>query len=220
MYHFDFSPVFRNFDLLWKGLLLGIGIALLSLAIGTLIGLVCAFARTYGSRPVRTLAGAYVEFVRNIPLLLIIFFVYFGLPLVGIRMLDNLWSFVFSLSIYAGAYMTEIFRAGILAISKNYLEAGKAIGLTRWQVVRRVTLPLMFRIVLPSLGNTLISLFKDTSLAAAISVNELTYGAKIINTNTFRTVEVYAVVGLMYLVTCYGIAGILRLVERRYVMAR
>jgi polar amino acid transport system permease protein len=116
--------------------------------------------------------------------------------------------------------MTEIFRAGIEAISKNYLEAGKAIGMTRWQVIRRVTLPLMFRIVLPSLGNTLISLFKDTSLAAAISVNELTYGAKIINTNTFRTIEVYTVVGLMYLVTCYAIAGILRLFERRFVMAR
>jgi len=220
MYHFDFRPISQNFDLLWKGLLLGIGIALLSLAIGTVIGLMCAFARTYGARPLRALATAYVEFVRNIPLLLIIYFVYFGLPLIGISVLDNLWSFVFALAIYAGAYMTEIFRAGIGAISKNYLEAGKAIGLTRWQVIRRVTLPLMFRIVLPSLGNTLISLFKDTSLAAAISVNELTYGAKIINTNSFRTIEVYTVVGLMYLVTCYAIAGILRLFERRFVMAR
>lgn len=220
MYHFDFRPIAQNFDLLWKGLLLGIGIALLSLAIGTVIGLLCAFARTYEARPLRVLATAYVEFVRNIPLLLIIYFVYFGLPLIGISILDNLWSFVFALAIYAGAYMTEIFRAGIEAISKNYLEAGKAIGLTRWQVIRRVTLPLMFRIVLPSLGNTLISLFKDTSLAAAISVNELTYGAKIINTNSFRTIEVYMVVGLMYLVTCYAIAGILRLFERRFVMAR
>ena len=127
MYHFDFRPIAQNFDLLWKGLLLGIGIALLSLAIGTVIGLLCAFARTYEARPLRVLATAYVEFVRNIPLLLIIYFVYFGLPLIGISILDNLWSFVFALAIYAGAYMTEIFRAGIEAISKNYLEAGKAI---------------------------------------------------------------------------------------------
>jgi polar amino acid transport system permease protein len=216
MYHFDWGPVFRNFDVLVKGLLLGMGIALLSLGIGSVLGLIAAFARVYGPRPARVLVAAYVEFVRNIPLLLIIYFVYFGLPLVGIRLLDNLWSFVFALALYSAAYLTEIFRAGIEAIARSYIEAGKAIGLTRLQVARFVTIPLMFRIVLPSFGNTFISLFKDTSLASAISVHELTYGAISINVNTWRTIEVYAVVGLMYLVTCYGIAGLLRLAERRF----
>lgn len=220
MYHFNWRPVFKNFDLLWQGLLLGLQISVFSLAIGCLIGIIGAFARVYGPRQVRVLVTAYVEFVRNIPLLLIIYFVYFALPLIGISILDNLWSFVFALAIYSGAYLTETFRAGIESISKGHIEAGKAIGLTRLQVARYITLPLMFRIVLPSLGNTLISLFKDTSLASAISVNELTYGAIRINVNTWRIIEVYTVVGLMYLVTCYTIAGLLRLLERRFAMVR
>lgn len=220
MYHFDWGPVFRNFDVLVNGLLLGMGIALLSLGVGSILGLVSAFARVYGPRPTRLLVIGYVEFVRNIPLLLIIYFVYFGLPLIGIRLLDNLWSFVFALALYSGAYLTEVFRSGIEAIARGYIEAGKSIGLTRLQVARFVTIPLMFRIVLPSFGNTFISLFKDTSLASAISVHELTYGAITINVNTWRTIEVYTVVGLLYLVTCYGIAGLLRLVERRFSVVR
>jgi polar amino acid transport system permease protein len=220
MYSFNWGPVFRDFNLLWQGLLLGIGIAVLALAIGCILGLIGAFARANGPRQVRLLVAAYVEFVRNIPLLLIIYFVYFGLPLLGVSILDNVWSFILALAIYSGAYLTETFRAGIEAISKGYVEAGKAIGLTRLQVARYVTLPLMFRIVLPSLGNTLISLFKDTSLASAISVHELTYGAIRINVNTWRVIEVYSVVGLMYLATCYAIAGLLRMVERRFAMVR
>src|SRR5258706_8448443 len=148
MYHFNWTPVFQNFNMLVQGLLLGLGLAVLSLAIGSALGLIAAFARVYGPRQVRFLVAAYVEFVRNIPLLLIIYFVYFGLPLLGISVLDNLWSFVFALAIYSGAYLTEIFRAGIEAISKGYIEAGKAIGLNRWQRIRLVTIPLMFRIVL------------------------------------------------------------------------
>jgi polar amino acid transport system permease protein len=220
MYHFDWGPVFRNFDVLVSGLLLGMSIVLLSLGVGSILGLVSAFARVYGPRPARVFVAAYVEFVRNVPLLLIIYFVYFGLPLVGIRLLDNLWSFVFALALYSGAYLTEIFRAGIEAIARGYIEAGKAIGLTRLQLARFVTIPLMARIVLPSFGNTFISLFKDTSLASAISVHELTYGAITINVNTWRTIETYAVVGLMYLVTCYAIAGLLRLLERRFSVVR
>jgi polar amino acid transport system permease protein len=220
MYQFNWRPVFDNFDLLLKGLLLGIGIAVLALAIGSLLGLVAAFGRASGPRPIRLLVAGYVEGARNIPLLLLIYFVYFGLPLIGISVLDNLWSFVFALAIYSGAYLTEIFRAGIEAVGKGHIEAGKAIGLNRWQRIRFVTIPLMFRIVLPSLGNTFISLFKDTSLASAIAVPELTYGAIRINVNTWRVIEVYLVVGLLYLATCYVIAGGLRLLERRFAMVR
>jgi His/Glu/Gln/Arg/opine family amino acid ABC transporter permease subunit len=216
MYYLNFRPVFQNFDLLLKGLLLGIVLAVVSLLIGSILGLIGAFVRVNGPRPARVLVAAYVELIRNIPLLLIIFFVYYGLPLLGISVLDNLWSFVFALALYSAAYLTEIFRAGILAVSKGYLEAGKAIGLTRWQTARFITIPLMFRVALPSLGNTLISLFKDTSLASAISVQELTKGAITINNNTYRIIEVYSVVGLMYLVTCYSIAGLLRVLERRF----
>ncbi len=220
MYHLNWRPVFQNFYLLWHGLLLGLGLALLSLSLGSFIGFVGAFARVYGGRRLKAVVAAYTEFVRNIPLLLIIYFVYFGFPLIGIRLLDNIWSFVFALSIYSGAYLVEVFRAGVMSVPVGLIEAGKAIGLTPGQIVRYITLPITFRIILPSLSNNFISLFKDTSLAAAISVHELTYGAMIINVNTWRILEVYTVVAIMYLGTCYGLAGLLRLLERRFAMIR
>jgi len=216
LYQFNWRPVFDNFDLLLKGLVLGIGIALVSLAIGSIIGLAAAFCRVHGARPLKFLAAAYVELVRNVPLLLIIYFVYFGLPLLGLSLFDNTWSFVLALSVYAGAYLAEVFRAGIEAVGKGQIEAARAIGLTRLQVARHVTIPLMFRVALPSLGNTFISLFKDTSVASAIAVPELTYGAIRINVNTWRVIEVYLVVGLMYLAACYAIAALLRQAEHRY----
>jgi polar amino acid transport system permease protein len=216
VYQFNWRPVLDNFDLLLKGLALGLGIALAALVIGAALGLAAAFMRVAGTRPLRLAATAYVELVRNIPLLLIIYFVYFGLPLLGVSLLDNVWSFILALAFYAGAYLTEVFRAGIEGVPKGQVEAARAIGLTRLQVVRHVTLPLMFRIALPSLGNTFISLFKDTSVASAIAVPELTYGAIRINVNTWRVIEVYLVVGALYLAACYAIAGGLRAIERRF----
>jgi polar amino acid transport system permease protein len=215
MYQFNWRPVFDNFGLLLKGLALGLGIALLALAIGCVIGLAAAFCRVHGPRWVRFVASAYVELVRNIPLLLIIYFVYFGLPLLGVSLFDNVWSFILALAVYAGAYLTEVFRAGIEAVGKGQIEAARALGLTRLQVARRVTIPLMFRIALPALGNTFVSLFKDTSVASAIAVPELTYGAIRINVNTWRVIEVYLVVGALYLATCYAIVALLRQTERR-----
>jgi polar amino acid transport system permease protein len=165
-------------------------------------------------------ATAYTEFVRNIPLLLIIYFVFYGLGLIGLHLLNNIWSFVLALAVYSGAYLSEVFRAGIMSVPAGIIEAGKAIGLTPRKTMQFVTLPMTFRIVLPSLSNTLISLFKDTSLAAAISVPELTYGAMVINTNTWRILEVYTTVAIMYLITCYVLAGLLRLLEKKYAMVR
>jgi His/Glu/Gln/Arg/opine family amino acid ABC transporter permease subunit len=216
MYQFNWRPVLDNFDLLLKGLALGLGLAIAALALGSAIGLATAFARAYGPRPLRIAATAYVEAVRNIPLLLIIYFAYFGLPLLGVSLLDNVGSFILALAVYAGAYLTEVFRAGIEGVPRGQLEAARALGLTRLQVARHVTVPLMFRIALPSLGNTFISLFKDTSVASAIAVPELTYGAIRINVNTWRVIEVYLVVGALYLVACYAIAGALRVLERRF----
>jgi polar amino acid transport system permease protein len=220
MYQFNWRPVFDNFDILLRGLAVGLGIALLSLAIGSLIGVAAALARTSALRSLQLLIVAYVELVRNIPLLLIIYFVYFGLPLLGFSVFDNLWSFVLSLSLYSGAYLTEVFRGGIEAVSKGQIEAARAIGMTRLQVVRHITLPLMLRIALPSLGNTFISLFKDTSVASAIAVPELTYGAIRINVNSWRVIEVYLVVGCLYLTACYVIAALLRQIESRFAISR
>jgi polar amino acid transport system permease protein len=129
-------------------------------------------------------------------------------------------SFVITLAIYAGAYLTEVFRAGLLSLPKGLREAGLAIGLTERQTRTSIIVPVMLRNVLPSLGNNFISLFKDTSLAAAIAVPELTYYARKINVETFRVIETWLVASLMYVAACYLIAAGLRRVERRLAIPR
>ena len=213
-YHLNFNLVWKYFDKLYWGLLLSIELAFLSILIGCVIGLALAVLYTGGNRPVRGLIAAYVEFIRNVPLLLLIYLVFFGIPSAGGWALDPAESFVVTLSLYSGAYLVEVFRAGLDAVPKGVIDAGKAIGLTPWQRLTTLRLPIMLRIVLPSLSNAFISLFKDTSLASAIAVPELTYGANWIKTNTFRAVEVWMIVAPMYLVAGWIILIALRQLER------
>jgi polar amino acid transport system permease protein len=220
VYHFNFDPVWRGFGKLLGGLALGLEMAVIALAVGMVIGLVCAFARQSRVAPLRGAVWTYVEFIRNAPILLLIFFVYFGLPEIGVSALDKYQSFILTLAIYAGAYLTEVFRAGLASVPVHYVEAAKAIGLRPLQRQVHVVLPLLFRITLPSLSNNLISLFKDTSLATAIAVPELTFEAREINTYTFRVIETWLVASGLYLATCYTIAIALRLIERRYAAIR
>jgi polar amino acid transport system permease protein len=219
-YNFNFDPVWRDFDLLLAGLLLGLRLAFVALLIGSGIGLVCGYARVSRHAWLRVIVWLYVEIFRNTPILLLIFFVFFGLPEFGIYALDKYESFTLALAIYAGAYLAEVFRAGLSSIPSQYVEAAKAIGLRPWQRQRYVVLPVMFRICLPALSNNFISLFKDTSLAAAIAVPELTFYARQINVNTFRVIETWLVASTLYLVVCYAIAFLLRQVERRYATIR
>lgn len=215
-YHLNFNLVWKNFDRLYMGLLYGIGLAVVSILIGMVIGLTLALVYTRGNLILRKMVASYVEFIRNVPLLLLIYLIFYGIPSVGGFAYGPTTSFIITLALYSGANLVEIFRAGLDAIPNNLIDAGKAIGLTSVQRLLWVRLPTMFRIVLPSLGNTFISLFKDTSLAAVIAVPELTYGAQWINFNTFRIVEVYLVVTPMYLVTGYAITFLLQQIERKY----
>ncbi len=219
-YNFNWSVIWRNWDAFLNALLLGLGMAILSLLIGCVLGLLLAYARTSTSKWLQWSSWAYVEVIRNTPLLLLVFMCYFVLPEFGIRFLDKVESFILTLSLYAGAYMAEVFRAGLSSIPKQYVEAAKSIGMRPWQRQRWVVLPVMFRITLPALSNNLISLFKDTSLAAAIAVPELTFTARQVNANTFRVMESWLTASLLYLVTCYAIALALRAVERRYASIR
>ena len=216
MYHFNFGLIWRYFDKLSWGLLLSLELAVASIAIGVVIGLALALVHDRGGRITRALVSMYVEFIRNVPLLLLVYLVFYGIPTVVDLQYGATTSFVATLSVYSGAYLVEIFRAGLAAIPRGLIDAGKAIGLTPYQRLVYVRLPTMFRVVLPSLSNTFVSLFKDTSVASVLAVPELTYGAQWINFNTFRIVEVYAVVTPMYLVTGYAILGGLRQLERRF----
>ncbi len=212
MYRLDWSVVWRNIPLLTDGLMVTLELSIIALIVSVLIGIAVAYARLSPNPAVAGAAAAYVEFVRNIPLLLIMFFIYFGLPAFQVTLTERL-SAVLALSLYSGAYMTEIFRAGILAIGRGQVEAGQALGLTGFQISRSVVLPQAFRVVLPSLGNQFISLIKDSSLAVAISVRELTYAAVRINDISWRIVEVYSVIAAMYLAVTWAVAVGLRGLE-------
>jgi polar amino acid transport system permease protein len=219
-YYFDWGVIARNSDRFVNALGLGLGLAVVSLLVGSALGLVIAYARISPRRWLSWPALAYVELIRCTPLLLLVFFVYFGLPEFGIYFLDKIESFIITLSLYAAAYMSEVFRAGLASIPKQYVEAAKAIGMRPWQRQRWVVLPVMFRITLPAISNNLISLFKDTSLAAAIAIPELTFTARQINANTFRVMEAWLTASALYLATAWLLATLLRLLERRYASIR
>lgn len=212
-YHFNFAVIWRNWDVLLKGLGLGLYLALAALFIGALIGLIAAFA-SLSPRPwLRIPARIYVSIIRNTPLLVLIFITYFGLPQWGFR-LGRVEAMIFTLAIYAGAYMCEAFRSGLVAIPRGLREAGLAVGMSELQIQTSIIVPIMLRNVLPVLSNNFISLFKDTALAAAIAVPELTFQARKINTETFRVLESWLVASAMYIIACYVIAAGLRVVER------
>lgn len=218
-YQVNFSAVWQHFDLLLAGLWLGIELSLISIAIGCVLGLTAAFCMLSKNAGLRWAATLYVTTIRNMPLLILILMIYFALPGLGIR-LDQLGSFIVTLSLYAGAYLTEVFRAGLEGIPKGQREAGQAIGLKEWQIKGYIIIPVMFRNVLPSLSNNFISLFKDTSLAAAIAVPELTFYARKINLESYRVIETWLVTSLLYIATCYLLAALLRVLEHRLALVR
>lgn len=218
-YTLNFSAVWRSFDQLLWGLALSLGLAFVAIAIGCVLGLITAFGLLSKQGALRHPARIYVTIIRNTPILVLVLFTFFALPQVGIR-LGKIESFVATLALYSGAYLAEVFRGGLLAVPNGLKEAGLAIGLTQAQIRSSIVMPLMLRNVLPSLSSTLISLFKDTSLAAAIAVPELTFEARKINVETFRVIETWIVASCLYVATCSVLAALLRRLERRMSIPR
>lgn len=214
-YSLHFAPVWASLDSLLWGLAIGLGMAAAAVAIGCVLGILSAFASISKSRILRAISGLYVLIIRNTPLLVLVLLAYFALPSLGLR-LDKYESFIGSLAIYSGAYLTEIFRAGLVSVPKGLVEAARSVGLTRLQTSMYVVAPVMLRNVLPSLGNTFIGMFKDSSIAAAIAIPELTFEARKINVDTFRVVESWSVASVLYIATCFTIAFLLRRLERRF----
>jgi len=214
-YVLNFGAVFRGLDDLLSGLAVGLAMGLGGLVAGSLIGIVAAFAAIFGGRWLRRVVALYVGFIRNVPILVLALFAFFALPQYGIRF-SNTTTFTAVLAVYAGAYLTESFRAAILTIPKGILEAARSIGLTGTGIAIWIILPIALRNALPSLGNNFISLFKDTAIAAVIAVPELTFQARKINNESFRVIEVWLVTSGIYIATCGLIALALRRLESRF----
>jgi len=188
--------------------------AVIAIALGTLIGLVVAFSYFSKNRFIRGLASWYVTIIRNIPLMIVVLFIYFGLADVGLTF-PEIPSFVFALTVYAGAYIAEVFRGGLQAMHKGLDEAGMALGMSYGQIVAFIKIPILFRTVMPALGSNYISLFKDGSIATVIAVPELTFQTRRINLESFRTLEAWTFTAALYIIVVFIFAGLLRQVERK-----
>jgi polar amino acid transport system permease protein len=200
--------------LLLRGALLTLQVSALAIVLAAAVGVAVAAARTAAFPPLRWVGAAYVEVFRNTPLLVQIFFVFFGLPRVGVR-LSPFQSGLLALSLYTAAYNAEVFRAGLEAVPRGLREAAAALGLSNWQRFRHVVLPVAVRISLPALGNNFVALVKNSSLVSTIGMVELTFVARDLEAWTFRSFEVYGMATLLYLGLVLFLVWALRRVESR-----
>lgn len=195
----DFSLLLDNMDLFLKGFQTTIVASLIALLGSFVLGTLLAVFRIAPIKPLNWIGTAYVEFFRNIPLLIIAFFVYIGLPSVGIR-LDGMTSGVIALIIYTSAFIAEAIRAGILSVPKGQMEAARSSGLSYNQAMTSVILPQAIKIVIPPLGNQFINLVKNSSILGIIAGLDLMYYGDLISLKTYVVFDVYILVGLFYLV--------------------
>jgi polar amino acid transport system permease protein len=210
---FDFSGTFARWpDLAW-GAATTIWLSVLSMALGLLLGTLGAAARLSRHGAIRLLPTAYVETIRNTPLLVQIYIIYFGLPALGIRFTPPVAA-VLALGIYSGAYATEILRSGIQSIPRGQLEAARALGLSRWRTLRNVEAGQALAAIYPALMSQFVLLMLATSLVSAISVTDLTATANDIQGLTFRSFEAYLVVAAIYLALTFALRGVLSMLER------
>jgi polar amino acid transport system permease protein len=197
-YRIDFTPVIDGLPSLLAGCLGTLGLALSGMALAIVIGIGGVVLRQSRVKPLRWLVMAFVEAIRNTPFLVQIYFIFFALPLAGVR-LDPTPTAIIALGINGGAYAIEIIRGGVQSIGKGQIEAGLALALNRMQVFRLIVLKPALRAIYPSLVSQFILLTLTTSIASAISAYELTSVAQRIESDSFRSFEVYGVVTLLYL---------------------
>lgn len=197
-YNFNFRDVFNNFDLLMEGVWLTLELSVITMVLGFLVGIVVALIKTWGPRPLRWLASAYIEVIRNTPLLVQLFIIFFGLPSIGLKLTAG-QAAVIALTVNLGAYATEIVRAGIEAIHKSQIEAGLSLGLSRLQVFRHVILFPALKVIYPALASQFILLMLATSIVSLIAAKDLFHMGAFLESRTFRSFEIYLVVTGLYL---------------------
>lgn len=193
-----FAQSLEYLPLLLKGLWMTIAVTALALSLATAFGLVLALLRTSGVAFLATPTRIVVELLRGVPILVILFYIYFVMPDIGID-LTAFQAGVIGLALTYSCYIGETFRAGIEAVDKGQIEAAKSIGMRRSLMMRRVVLPQAFKIVLPPYANNLVMLLKDSSQVSVISVAELTMQGKMLASSTFNNMTVFTLVALLYL---------------------
>jgi His/Glu/Gln/Arg/opine family amino acid ABC transporter permease subunit len=225
-YQFKWSVLWSGQSGYWllQGVVTTLEISALAWLLAVFLGITAGALRTVRFVPLRAAATFYVEFFRNVPLLVWMFFWYFGVPPLLPRFFQDwlfnhgaeFWAGMFALGVYHGARMSEVIRSGIQAIPRTQFEASVATGLTVFQAYRLVIIPIALRLIVPPATNESLNLLKNSSVALTISVAELTFQTRQIETYTARAIEALTAGTVIYLVLCLSIATVMTRVERRF----
>lgn len=211
----DFELIQRALPILLMGAGITIEITAFSVAIGFFIGLFVGIARISQFKILQIMAAVYADCIRGTPLLVQIFLIYFALPMAIGQRVEPFIAAVAACGINSGAYVSEIFRAGIQAIDVGQMEAGRSLGLTWWQTMRFIILPQAFKNILPPLGNEFIAMLKDSSLVSVIGFEELTRRGQLIIAQTYGSFEIWMTVAVLYLIMTMAISRIVAFLEKR-----
>lgn len=211
---FDVSFLVKNIPLLMSGLKLTLLLSFISLFFSLLIGTTGAIVRNMRVPIISQIVTSYVEFIRNTPLLVQIFFFYFGFPSIGLTMPGPVTGIV-ALSLWGGAYAIENFRGGFKSVSKDLEEAGHSLGMSTYHVYRYIIIPIGFRVSFPAFSNTAISVVKNSSLLAGIGVLELTNVALNTVAVTFKYMEMFLSLGVIYLLLVWLLSYLFSLIEKK-----
>ena len=210
----DFSFV-KDYQMFFvNGAKITVFLAAFTVIFGVALGIVLALMRLSSKKILNVISGAYIEFLRGTPLLVQLYIVYYGLPVIGIDLPDFLAG-VIALSMNSGAYVAEIIRAGIQAVDKGQTEASRSLGFTYGMTMRYIIIPQAFRNILPALGNEFIVVIKESAIVSIIGIHDLMYNADTIRGNIYRPFEPLLIVALIYFAMTFTLSKLLGVVERR-----
>lgn len=218
MIEFNFLTVLEQWPMLLRGLGLTVALTAISAVLGVVVGTACAWARLHGGVVLKRGVSAYVELVRNTPFIIQLFFIFFGLPSLGLRLSVEMAS-VLAMVLNLGAYACEIVRAGLQTTPRGQLEAAMSLALTPWQVFSRVVLPPALARIWPALVSQIIIVMLGSAVCGQISAEELSQAANLISSRTFRSFESYIIVTVVYLLLAIGVRQLLYWVGPRFIFS-
>ena len=219
MIAFDFAAVLADWPLLARGVGATLALTAVSASVGVALGVGCAWARLHGTPWLKAVVGAYVELIRNTPFIVQLFFLFFGLPGIGVRLTPD-WASVLAMVVNLGAYAAEIVRAGINTTPRGQIEAARSLALTELQVFTRVVLPPALKRVWPALVSQIVIVMLGSAVCGQISTPELSYAANLIQSRNFRAFESFIVATAVYLALAIALRRLLNWAGPRFVFGR
>ena len=219
MIQLDFFAVLEQWPALLRGAGFTLALSTVAAVAGVGLGIACGWARAWGSRPLAAAVSVYVELIRNTPFIVQLFFIYFGLPSLGVRLSPELAAII-AMVVNLGAYAAEIVRAGIATTPQGQLEAARSLALTEAQVFTRVVLPPALGRVWPALVSQIVIVMLGSAVCGQISAQELSYAANLIQSRNFRAFEAYIIATAIYLALSVGVRALLNWVGPRFIFGR